>query len=82
MNTSTTKMENDENATKSQNTPSGTRTHNRLIRSQTPYPLGHGRLLLVGFKIYYKTDIIISASEHIVMLILCLTISTPSNSHE
>lgn len=25
------------------NTPGGTRTHNRLIRSQTPYPLGHGR---------------------------------------
>ena len=24
-------------------TPGGTRTHNRLIRSQTPYPLGHGR---------------------------------------
>ena len=22
--------------------PGGTRTHNRLIRSQTPYPLGHG----------------------------------------
>ena len=26
-------------------TPGGTRTHNRLIRSQTPCPLGHGRLL-------------------------------------
>jgi hypothetical protein len=24
-------------------TPGGTRTHNRLIRSQTPYPLGHRR---------------------------------------
>ena len=31
-------------------TPGGTRTHNRLIRSQTPYPLGHGRL--VGDVIY------------------------------
>lgn len=27
-------------------TPGGTRTHNRLIRSQTPYPLGHRRLQL------------------------------------
>ncbi|BBH07547.1 Pentatricopeptide repeat superfamily protein [Prunus dulcis] len=25
-------------------TPGGTRTHNRPIRSRTPYPLGHGRL--------------------------------------
>ena len=30
---------------KKQNTPGGTRTHNRLIRSQTPYPLGHRRLM-------------------------------------
>lgn len=29
-------------------TPGGTRTHNRLIRSQTPYPLGHGRLFLLN----------------------------------
>jgi hypothetical protein len=31
---------------KTKNTPGGTRTHNRLIRSQTPYPLGHRRFLV------------------------------------
>ena len=34
-------------------TPSGTRTHNRLIRSQAPYPLGHGCLLLHPSELFY-----------------------------
>lgn len=28
----------------------GDRTHNRLIRSQTPYPLGHERLFVVRYQ--------------------------------
>ena len=32
--------------------PGGTRTHNRLIRSQTPYPLGHKHLINNNFVVY------------------------------
>ena len=38
-------------------TPSGTRTHNRLIRSQAPYPLGHGCFLYSEFKHFSITRI-------------------------
>jgi hypothetical protein len=34
-------------------TPGGTRTHNRLIRSQTPYPLGHRRFLYLAQPVDY-----------------------------
>ena len=30
------------------NDPDGTRTHNLLIRSQTPYPLGHEARAIIG----------------------------------
>ena len=41
---------------KKKNTPDGTRTQNRLIRSQTPYPLGHKRLIINNF-MFYNYDI-------------------------
>ena len=34
-------------------TPGGTRTHNRLIRSQTPYPLGHRRFAFGAIPYFY-----------------------------
>ena len=37
---------------KNKNMPGGTRTHNRLIRSQTPYPLGHKHLINNNFVVY------------------------------
>jgi hypothetical protein len=37
---------------KKKSTPGGTRTHNRLIRSQTPYPLGHRRFAADLFRIF------------------------------
>ena len=41
---------------KKKNMPGGTRTHNRMIRSQTPYPLGQKRLIINNF-MFYNYDI-------------------------
>jgi hypothetical protein len=35
----------------------GTRTHNRLIRSQTPYPLGHERLCSLQARVTFNYNI-------------------------